>query len=163
MSVPQIKAISEKHIEGYAAIFSTPDTVGDVMLPGSFDTTLQEWQKRDKCVPMLWQHDVRDPIGFWYDFKLYKKGLYVKGVMLTEELQMARHAKTLLENKCVTGLSIGFKTRDSYFDEKLNRRYLRDIELMEISLVTFPAHHDTEINQRHLDWRKQYDERDDKS
>jgi HK97 family phage prohead protease len=61
----------------------------------------------------------------------------VKGRLLLE-LQRAREAYTLLKEGALGGLSIGYSpTRYSYDDAGV--RHIAEVELWEVSLVTFPA------------------------
>jgi phage head maturation protease len=45
----------------------------------------------------------------------------------------------------VTGLSIGYWVRESSFDEKTGIRTLTKLDLVEVSLVTFPANDDARV------------------
>ena len=64
------------------------------------------------------------------------RGLWVKGRLILE-VQAAREAQALLQAGAIDGLSIGYRTLRS---EKATsgRRLLHEIELWEVSLVTFP-------------------------
>src|SRR5690606_22323270 len=65
-------------------------------------------------------------------------GLYVKGRLFVDEVARAREAYALLREGVVTGLSIGYRARESY-REASGARVLTEIELLEVSMVTFPA------------------------
>ena len=84
---------------------------------------------------MLWQHDPARPIGVWDEVREDGRGLYVKGRLLLE-VQAAREARVLLQAGAIDGLSIGYRTLRS--EAKGGRRLLHEIELWEVSLVTFP-------------------------
>jgi len=66
-------------------------------------------------------------------------GLFVKGRLFVADIPRAREAYKLLKEKVVTGLSIGYRTKDSHLDAQTGARVLTDVDLMEISMVTFPA------------------------
>ena len=85
---------------------------------------------------MLWQHDPARPIGVWDEVREDARGLYVKGRLLLE-VQAAREAHVLLQAGAIDGLSIGYRTLRA---EKAasGQRLLHEIELWEVSLVTFP-------------------------
>jgi len=55
------------------------------------------------------------------------------------DVQKGREAYSLLKNNAISGLSIGYKVKDSIYDYDTGLRLIRKIELYEISLVTFPA------------------------
>ncbi|MEO1238569.1 MAG: HK97 family phage prohead protease, partial [Pseudomonadota bacterium] len=83
-----------------------------------------------------WQHDPTEPIGIWDEVREDDKGLYVKGRLLTD-VARAREAASLLEAGAIDGLSIGYRTVRAQNDGK-GRRHLSELELWEVSLVTFP-------------------------
>ena len=65
-------------------------------------------------------------------------GLYVEGRLLLG-VQRAREALALLKAGAISGLSIGYSPVRFRIDKKNSVRTLSDVELWEISLVTFPA------------------------
>ena len=125
--------------EGYAAVFGNKDAWDDIIAPGAFAKTLQQHKSRKTMPALLWQHDSRQPIGVWESMKEDEKGLLVKGRLLKEDIHRAREAYALLKAGALSGMSIGYFARDYSMDEKTGVRTLKDIELVEASLVTFPA------------------------
>ena len=85
---------------------------------------------------MLWQHDPTEPIGVWDEVREDERGLYVKGRLL-DSVARAREAAALLEAGAIDGLSIGYKTVRASKNEQ-GQRLLSEVELWEVSLVTFP-------------------------
>lgn len=124
--------------EGYASVFGVMDRVGDIVLPGAFKTTLAEWKRRKKLVPMLWQHDPDQPIGVWSEIAEDEKGLKVRGDMALD-VPRAAQVRALMLKGAIGGLSIGFRSLDDDIDRTTGARRLKKIELWEISPVTFPA------------------------
>ena len=86
---------------------------------------------------MLWQHDPTEPIGVWADLAEDGQGLAVKG-KLTLEASRARDAHALMKAGALNGLSIGFRTVDAE-RRSGGGRILKQIDLIEISLVSLPA------------------------
>ncbi len=121
-------------IEGYASVFGQGDQGGDVVAPGAFAASLAA--RGAGRVRMLWQHDPAQPIGVWEEVREDGRGLYVKGRLLTE-VARGREAAALLEAGAIDGLSIGYRTVKAERDGK-GRRLLTQVELWEVSLVTFP-------------------------
>lgn len=119
-------------IEGYASVFGVPDQGGDVVLPGAYAATL----KAGRRVKMLWQHDPAEPIGIWDEIREDKTGLHVRGRLLTE-VARGREAAALIGAGAIEGLSIGYRTVAAERDAK-GRRLLAELDLWEVSLVTFP-------------------------
>lgn len=130
------KATPEGVVEGYASLFGEADQGGDVVMAGAYSQSLRAMKADGRKVKMLWQHDPSHPIGVWDEVQEDSKGLWVKGRILSE-VEKGREAIALIGNKSIDGLSIGYKTKQSDRDSKGNRRLL-EVELWEVSLVTFP-------------------------
>jgi HK97 family phage prohead protease len=122
--------------EGYGAVFGNVDQHDDIIEKGAFRRTLSE--KPLSAIKMLFQHDSHQPIGIWTDMKEDERGLYVKGKLLIK-VQRAAEVLELMRNKVIDGLSIGYKTIKSMRDESTGIRKLLDVDLWEVSAVTFPA------------------------
>ncbi|MFE3835577.1 HK97 family phage prohead protease [Pseudogemmobacter sonorensis] len=123
-------------IEGYASVFGLRDQGGDVVARGAYAASLARLAARAGRVKMLWQHDPAQPIGLWEEVREDATGLWVKGRLLTE-VERGREAAALLEAGAIDGLSIGYRTLRAGRDGK-GRRVLHELELWEVSLVTFP-------------------------
>ena len=76
-------------------------------------------------------------MGTWIDLHETPRGLHVTG-RLDRNVQRARELFSLLESKGLDGLSIGFRTVRARRDKASAARLLTEIDLWEISLVTFP-------------------------
>ncbi|WBU65336.1 HK97 family phage prohead protease [Paracoccus aerodenitrificans] len=123
-------------IEGYASRFGMPDQGGDIVGAGAFGASLARLASRGDKVRMLWQHDPAKPIGVWDEIREDATGLFVRGRLL-EGVTLAQEAATLIGAGAIDGLSIGYRTIRAEKDGK-GRRVLREVELWEVSLVTFP-------------------------
>ena len=121
--------------EGYASLFSVPDSSGDIVMPGAFAASLA--RRRPEDVRMLFQHDPAQPVGRWLDIHEDARGLYVRG-QLSLDVQRASELCGLLRDGAIDGLSIGFRTILASRPRKPAHRKLLKIDLWEISLVTFP-------------------------
>lgn len=117
--------------EGYASMFGVVDLGDDVVQRGAFVKSLAE-----RGVKLLWQHDMHQPIGVWEEVREDEKGLFVKGRIL-QEVQKGKEALALMRAGAIDSMSIGFRTVHSeWLDDGV--RKLIELELFEISLVTFP-------------------------
>lgn len=123
-------------VEGYASLFGRKDQGGDVVLPGAYAGSLKALGASGRRVKMLWQHDPAAPIGVWDEVREDERGLWVKGRILTE-VERGREAAALLAAGAIDGLSIGYRTLKAERDGK-GVRQLAEVELWEVSLVTFP-------------------------
>lgn len=123
-------------ISGYASLFGAADQGGDVVQKGAYGASLARLAKARSGVKMLWQHDPTRPIGVWDEVREDARGLWVKGRLLLD-VQAAREAWVLLEAGAIDGLSIGYRTVRSEKSAS-GQRLLHEVELWEVSLVTFP-------------------------
>jgi len=123
-------------VEGYASLFGLEDRGRDVVEQGAYAASLKSLAEKGRRVRMLWQHDPAQPIGVWDEVREDAKGLYVKGRLLVD-VARAREAAALLEAGAIEGLSIGYRTVKATKDDA-GRRRLAELELWEVSLVTFP-------------------------
>ena len=123
-------------IEGYASLFGKRDQGGDVVQKGAYAVSLKALAGTGRRVKMLWQHDPSQPIGVWDEVREDGTGLYVKGRLLTD-VEKGREAAALLAAGAIDGLSIGYRTLRAEKDGK-GQRLLSELELWEVSLVTFP-------------------------
>ena len=120
---------------GYASLFHVRDDAGDIVLPGAFARSLR--QRGPRQVRLLWQHDVARPIGIWRELREDSRGLFVRG-QLALNTAAGREVAELVRIGAVDGLSIGFRTIRASRDRLRKARLLHQVELWEISLVTFP-------------------------
>jgi Escherichia/Staphylococcus phage prohead protease len=123
-------------IQGYASLFGEVDQGGDVVAPGAYGASLAALAARGCRVKMLWQHDPLQPIGVWDELREDDRGLWVKGRLLTE-ISRGAEAAALIAAGAIEGLSIGYRTKRARQGEH-GKRILSEVELWEVSLVTFP-------------------------
>ena len=135
----EIKAVNEDGLfSGYASVFEEIDSYRDIVKRGAFEKTLAESESKGRAVPILWQHDAAKPIGVYTELKEDEHGLYVEG-QLNMDVQQAREALSLLRQKALSGISIGYNSVRYDTDVKSGVRPLYELKLYEASLVTFPA------------------------
>jgi hypothetical protein len=123
-------------VEGYASVFGKRDQGGDTVLAGAYAASLAALAATGRRVKMLWQHDPREPIGVWDEVREDGHGLWVRGRILTEVAKGAE-AAALLKAGAIDGLSIGYRTVRAEKGAPGERK-LTELELWEVSLVTFP-------------------------
>jgi uncharacterized protein len=127
-------------VEGYASVFNNVDSYSDIVMPGAFAKSI-----KGRKPAMLWQHSSDKPIGVWDEMEEQKKGLYVKGRILPTTY--GNDAYTLVKNGAVTGMSIGYSAKKWETDAAKQVRKLTEVELYEVSLVTFPANERAQITR----------------
>ena len=121
--------------EGYASLFYCPDLSGDRLMPGAFSETLA--RRGTQGIRLLWQHDPAQPLGRWLRIEEDACGLKVRGA-LNLRIQRAVELFTLLCDRSIDGLSIGFHSEKANRDGRTGGRRIHKLDLWEISLVTFP-------------------------
>ena len=117
-------------IEGIAWPFGAPDRVGDVIEKGAFGTVAQ--------LPMLFAHDQAQAIGVWDSITETPEGLTVKGRLMVDDVARAREVRALVQSGAVSGLSIGFVTKQA--KPRQRGRTITALDLHEISVVAVPCH-----------------------
>lgn len=132
----EVKAVNDEGtFEGYGSVFGVRDTFNEVVESGAFSESLR---KRDWPL-LLWQHQSAEPIGVWEDLAEDKKGLWGKGRLL-KGVQKAEEAHIRLKAGAVKGLSIGYRELEVQEPtERTEPRRLIKLDLLEISIVSFPA------------------------
>jgi HK97 family phage prohead protease len=131
----RLAALGPGEFEGYASLFHVADGAGDIVAPGAFQRSLN--RRPPARVRMLYQHFAHEPIGTWEEIKEDPRGLYVRGRLAIESAR-ARDVAALIRAGALDGLSIGFRTVRARRDAATHTRTLLEIELWEISVVTFP-------------------------
>jgi HK97 family phage prohead protease len=135
MSFARVAVGVDGTVEGYASLFGEIDSARDMMMPGAFARTLANRGVRK--IPMLFQHDPAEPIGVWLSLTEDYRGLLARG-RLIPEVKRARELLSLVEAGAVDGLSIGYRTVRGRIDPATRVRRLYQVDLWEISIVTFP-------------------------
>ncbi|XJC74463.1 HK97 family phage prohead protease [Delftia tsuruhatensis] len=135
----QLKATGDDGtVEGYGSVFGERDSYDDVIAPGAFKGSLAAHKAVGTMPAMLWQHDGAKPIGIWTEMVEDSKGLRIKGQLALETV-LGKEAHALLKLGALNGLSIGFVSKQWTYDRDTDVRTLTELDLWEVSLVTFPA------------------------
>lgn len=144
------KTSEYKIVSGYGSIFDIVDSHGDIIVKGAFSCANQ------KQVKLLWQHDPNEPIGFVKNLIEDDKGLWIDAEINTK-ISRGSDAVSLIEQGVITDLSVGFFLKKYSYNSK-NQRVIYDLDLVEISIVTFGANKDSKIKHvKSLNlWCKRY-------
>lgn len=124
---------------GYASTFGSIDLGGDVVEKGAYKKTLIESKGR---FPILDHHDPTRQIGWNVEAHEDERGLFVRGLLdLNVTAARERHSLMKMAQSIggKTGLSIGFRVIKEEADRSRPEiRRLKEVQLMEYSVVTFP-------------------------
>lgn len=134
--------------EGYGAVFGNVDSYGDVIVKGAFKNSLRDWKKAKSLPPMLVQHGgwmMTDmdalPIGKWLEMSEDETGLRVKGQLINLDTERGKTIYGAMREGVLDGISIGYRAKEFTYGTKPDepRRTLKALDLVELSVVTFPA------------------------
>lgn len=129
--------------EGYASLFGEEDLGRDVVMPGAFRSSLAK--RGPRGIKMLYQHDPNEVIGIWLKLKEDIRGLFVEGKLLPD-VGRSREVLSLMRAGAIDGLSIGYHVVKARADARTGLRYLIEVDLWEISVVTFPMQPEARIS-----------------
>lgn len=149
----EVKFASDKSgvFSGYGAVTGNVDAGGDVIEKGAFKRTLREWEEKGKFPPMLLQHgggmfgggaDDLLPVGKWLSMEENAKGLKVEGELFALGTERGQYIYEGMKAGALDGMSIGYRVRKEgvvYGTKPTEpRRKINDLDLIELSIVTFP-------------------------
>jgi HK97 family phage prohead protease len=136
--------LQKGQFEGYGSVFDVVDDYAEIVAKGAFKKSLKEHKARKSMPALLWQHNSDWPIGKYIEMSEDDAGLLVKG-QLALGIQRGAEAHELLQMDAINGLSIGFRVRNYEVDKTEGLITLTDIDLWEVSLVTFPANREARV------------------
>jgi len=121
-------------VEGYASVFNSVDKVGDTILPGAFQKSLDS----GRPIKMYYEHLRFMKPGRWEGFSEDERGLKAWG-FLTRDHSIAKDVRAELRHGTIEGMSIGFFVPEGGAEKTDTGRILKEIELHEVSFVGNPA------------------------
>ena len=140
----ELKAADEAGVfDGYASVFGNKDQGGDIVERGAFAKTLKGRGVRG--IKMLADHDSTKRVGVWEEMREDESGLYVRGRLLTEK-SIGKDAYIDLKSGALDGLSIGGRTVADAMDGRKRARVIKEFDLYEISLVSFPMNEQARVS-----------------
>ena len=140
----EVKAVSDDgSFSGYGSVFGVIDSYNERVMPRAFTRSIE--QKGANGVALLWQHRSDSPIGVYTEMREDTKGLYVEG-KLALGTEKGREAYELMKMGWKAGMSIGFMPSESEKAED-GVREVRELDLWEVSIVTFPANAASMVEQ----------------
>lgn len=138
--------------EGYAALFNTQTEIFkdffEVVAPGAFARALKE--KQD--VRALVDHDPSKILGRTTagTLQLREDKTGLRSTILPPNTQLGRDTKTSLERGDISQMSFAFRVVKQEWEDKgeITVRTLLDVDLFDVSIVTYPAYPDTTVAVR---------------
>lgn len=140
--IKSVKAVGEGDnpplkIKGYANTI-TKDRAGDVILSEAW-TTSNALKNFMKNPIMLFGHNHSRPIGKILDLVPTESGLMVEGEVSAADLQIY----SLIRDEVLKTFSVGFYIKDAEWDDMTETFIIKDLELLEISVVSVPCNQDS--------------------
>lgn len=129
--------------EGYASNFGVLDQGNDIVVRGAYAATLAK--RGPRGIKLLYQHDSSQPLGWWEAMSEDEIGLKVRGRLMVDEVPKAREVHALMKAGVIDGLSIGYCVVNAARDASNGARLLQEVDLREISVVTFPMNEESRI------------------
>ncbi len=126
-------------ISGYASVYDFADQQNDVISKGAFAMALQN----PSTVKLLWQHNQAAPIGVVRALVEDNYGLRIEAD-INNKISKGIEAIELIKQGALNGLSVGFQIEESHYDND-GKRIISKANLIEISVVTFPANQKAQI------------------
>lgn len=118
-------------IAGYANTVDK-DRVGDIVLATAWEKGVKEYLKNPI---ILYQHKHDEPIGRAESVTVDKKGLFLDAVIS----DAASNVQTLIKDGVLKSFSIGFRIKDADYDKEKDTFFIKEVELLEVSVVSVPA------------------------
>jgi len=149
-----IRADGDKpKLAGYAAVFNTlSEDLGwfrEKIAPGAFARSLRE----NADVRALFNHDANQVLGRSkaHTLTLSEDADGLKVEIMPPDTVAGRDTVTLVERGDVSQMSFGFITRKDEWDHENMIRTLIDVDLFDVSVVTYPAYPDTSVAKRSVE------------
>lgn len=140
----QIKSVDGDQgiFEAHAAVFGNVDSEGDIIEPGAFARTLAEGAAAGGVKILAMHNDRLLPVGKSLELREDDVGLYVRGYL--SNTAMGSDMRQLVRDGVIDELSIGYDPKVYEYDAD-RYRHLKDVELLEISLVPWAANNQAKI------------------
>ena len=138
---------NDNELRATLTTFGNKDSYGDIIDPGALDTWMKDNAGKD--LPMLFGHDTKEIIGKWNGLEKMVRKFKAKGSLYKDFIARAGEVYGLLKASAIKGVSIGFKPLDyEFWEEKDDFGILwKEIELLEASIVLFPANNRAQVDQ----------------
>lgn len=121
-------------IAGYANT-GDKDRTGDIVLPNAWAKGVENFRRNPI---LLYQHDHGKPIGRVNNITVDKKGIFVEA-SVSDAAEKQHAVKTLIKDGVLKSFSVGFRIKDADYDKRSDTFVIKDLELLEISVVSVPA------------------------
>lgn len=146
--------LAEGQFTALVSVFGNEDQVGDVVRPGAFTDTLEEWAAKGDPIPVIWSHDWSDP--FSHVGTVIKAVETLQGLEVTGQIDdldtnpTASQVYRLLKGRRVTQFSFAYDVKEGAWVEDEDHRWggyyeLRKLKLHEVGPCLVGVNQETEL------------------
>lgn len=159
----RIKAadLATGEFEAIVSVFNTIDSYGDVVVPGAFADSLEEWKSGGTPIPVIWSHqwtDLDSHVGVVTEAEEWmpgdprlpadlaqKGGLWIRAQLDSEG--KAAKLRSLLKGGRVKQFSFAYNVRSGDFGQFESREvyFLRSVGILEVGPCLIGANSDTTL------------------
>ena len=132
---------------GYASVFGVLDDQGEIIHKGAFADTLAKYEESGKRIPVIYMHDLKEPVGYIEKAVEDDVGLWVEGVIMHETSVKAAEAYSFVKEGVISEMSVGFyyMSEATAYDHETYITHIYKADLREISLVVIGSNSGSRI------------------
>lgn len=145
----QLKADEAGKISGFFSTYErTPDSYGDIILPGAFTKTIEKRKESGHPFPLCFNHDFSSVIGAVNTIEEKEQGPYIEADFL--DTQLGQDVRKMVQSGAIYQFSFAYDVlgrRDPTDEERKNGvvDVLTELEVYEVSVVTVPANQNAQV------------------
>ena len=126
---------------GYGSVYNVVDQGDDIVASGAFAESIETLMAKKRLPSMLFGHRAGElPVGAYQSMREDSTGLWLDGNIAIDTQKGGDLHKLMMMKPvpAISGLSVGFITREDSFDRLTGVRTIKKADLFEVSIVNFP-------------------------
>jgi HK97 family phage prohead protease len=126
---------------GYGSVYNVVDQGDDIVASGAFAESIEALMAKKRLPSMLFGHRAGElPVGAYQSMREDSTGLWLDGNIAIDTQKGGDLHKLMMMKPvpAISGLSVGFITRDDSYDRVTGIRTIKKADLFEVSIVNFP-------------------------
>lgn len=132
---------------GYASVFGVIDDQGEIIRKGAYTDSLASYEESGKRFPVIYLHNLKEPVGYIEKAVEDDVGLWVEGVIMHETSAKAAEAYSFVKEGVISEMSVGFYyiPEDTVYDPETDITNIYKADLREVSLVVIGSNSGSRI------------------